>query len=80
MAAPGQIIDVMDSVADSLIANGYAVLIMRKQEPIIETAALDREVDTAVKPKAIKKKKRCGKWQMRGQKYSLSQKSRLISG
>jgi len=58
MAAPGQIIDVMDSVADSLIANGYAVLIMRKQEPIIETAALDREVETAVKPKAIKKKKR----------------------
>jgi hypothetical protein len=44
MAAPGQIIDVMDSVADSLIANGYAVLIMREQEPIIETAALDREV------------------------------------
>ncbi len=59
MAAPGQIIDVMDSVADSLIANGYAVLIMREQEePIIETAALDREVETAVKPKAIKKKKR----------------------
>ena len=58
MAGPGQIIDVMDSVADSLIANGYAVLIMRKQEPIIETAALDREVETAVKPKAIKKKKR----------------------
>ena len=58
MAAPGQIIEVMDSVADSLIANGYAVLIMRKQEPIIETAALDREVETAVKPKAIKKKKR----------------------
>lgn len=58
MAAPGQIIDVMDSVADSLIANGYAVLIMRKQEPIIETAALDREVETAVKSKAIKKKKR----------------------
>ena len=58
MAAPGQIIDVMDSVADSLIANGYAVLIMRKQAPIIETAALDREVETAVKPKAIKKKKR----------------------
>jgi len=58
MAAPGQIIDVMDSVADSLIADGYAVLIMRKQEPIIETAALDREVETAVKPKAIKKKKR----------------------
>ena len=58
MAAPGQIIDVMDSVADSLIANGYAVLIMRKQEPIIETATLDREVETAVKPKAIKKKKR----------------------
>jgi hypothetical protein len=48
----------MDSVADSLIANGYAVLIMREQEPIIETAALDREVETAVKPKAIKKKKR----------------------
>lgn len=58
MAAPGQVIDVMDSVADSLIANGYAVLIMRKQEPIIETAALDREVETSVKPKAIKKKKR----------------------
>lgn len=58
MAAPGQIIEVMDSVADSLIANGYAVLIMRKQEPIIETAALDREVETAVKSKAIKKKKR----------------------
>ena len=58
MAGPGQIIDVMDSVADSLIANGYAVLILRKQEPIIETAALDREVETAVKPKAIKKKKR----------------------
>ena len=58
MAAPGQIIDVMDSVADSLIANGYAVLIMREQDPIIETAALDREVETAVKPKAIKKKKR----------------------
>ncbi len=57
MAAPGQIIDVMDSVADSLIANGYAVLIMRKQEPIIETAALDREVETAVKPKPVKKKK-----------------------
>ena len=53
MAGPGQIIDVMDSVADSLIANGYAVLIMRKQE-----ASLDREVETAVKPKAIKKKKR----------------------
>ena len=58
MAAPGQIIDVMDSVADSLIANGYAVLIMRKQEPIIETAALDREVETAVKPKSVNKKKR----------------------
>jgi len=58
MAAPGQIIEVMDSVADSLIVNGYAVLIMRKQEPIIETAALDREVETAVKSKAIKKKKR----------------------
>lgn len=58
MAAPGQIIDVMDSVADSLIANGYAVLIMRKQEPIIETAALDREVETAVKPKPVNKKKR----------------------
>ena len=58
MAAPGQIIDVMDSVADSLIANGYAVLIMRKQEPIIETAALDREVETAVKPKPTNKKKR----------------------
>ena len=58
MAAPGQIIDVMDSVADSLIANGYAVLIMRKQEPIIETAALDREVDTAVKLKSVNKKKR----------------------
>lgn len=57
MAAPGQIIDVMDSVADSLIANGYAVLIMRKQEPIIETAALDREVETAAKPKPIKKKR-----------------------
>lgn len=58
MAAPGQIIEVMDSVADSLIVNGYAVLIMREQEPIIETAALDREVETAVKSKAIKKKKR----------------------
>ena len=58
MAAPGQVIDVMDSVADSLIANGYAVLIMRHKVPIIETAALDREVETAVKPKAIKKKKR----------------------
>ena len=58
MAGPGQIIDVMDSVADSLIANGYAVLIMRKQEPIIETAALDREVETAVKPKPVNKKKR----------------------
>ena len=58
MAAPGQIIDVMDSVADSLIANGYAVLVMRKQEPIIETAALDREVETAVKPKPVNKKKR----------------------
>ena len=57
MAAPGQIIDVMDSVADSLIANGYAVLIMRKQEPIIETAALDRGVETAAKPKPIKKKR-----------------------
>ena len=59
MAAPGQVIEVMDSVADSLIANGYAVLIMRKQqEPIIETAALDREVETAVKPKSVNKKKR----------------------
>ena len=58
MAGPGQIIDVMDSVADSLIANGYAVLIMRKQVPIIETAALDREVETAVKPKPVNKKKR----------------------
>ncbi len=58
MAGPGQIIDVMDSVADSLIANGYAVLIMRKQEPIIETAALDREVETAVNPKSVNKKKR----------------------
>lgn len=58
MAAPGQVIEVMDSVADSLIANGYAVLIMRHKVPIIETAALDREVETAVKPKAIKKKKR----------------------
>jgi hypothetical protein len=58
MAAPGQVIEVMDSVADSLIANGYAVLIMRKQEPIIETAALDREVDTAVKLKSVNKKKR----------------------
>ena len=58
MAGPGQIIDVMDSVADSLIANGYAVLIMRKQEPIIETAALDREVEIAVKPKPVNKKKR----------------------
>ena len=58
MAAPGQIIDVIDSVADSLIANGYAVLIMRKQEPIIETATLDREVETAVKPKPVNKKKR----------------------
>ena len=58
MAAPGQIIEVMDSVADILIANGYAILIMREQDPIIETAALDREVETAVKPKAIKKKKR----------------------
>ena len=58
MAGPGQIIEVMDSVADSLIANGYAVLVMRKQEPIIETAALDREVDTAVKLKSVDKKKR----------------------
>ena len=58
MAAPGQIIDVMDSVADSLIANGCAVLIMREQEPIIETAALDRGVETAVKPKPVNKKKR----------------------
>lgn len=58
MAAPGQVIEVMDSVADSLIANGYAVLIMRKQEPIIETATLDREVETAVKPKSVNKKKR----------------------
>ena len=58
MAAPGQIIDVMDSVADSLIANGYAVLIMRHKAPIIETAALDREVETAVKPKPVNKKKR----------------------
>ena len=58
MAAPGQIIDVMDSVADSLIANGYAVLIMRKQEPIIETAAVDKTVETAAKPKPTNKKKR----------------------
>ena len=58
MAAPGQIIDVMDSVADSLIANGYAVLIMRKQEPIIETAAVDKTVETAAKTKPTNKKKR----------------------
>ena len=58
MAAPGQVIEVMDSVADSLIANGYAVLIMRPKVPIIETAALDREVETAVKPKSVNKKKR----------------------
>lgn len=58
MAAPGQIIDVMDSVADSLIANGYAVLIMRKQEPIIETAAVDKAVETAAKTKPTNKKKR----------------------
>ena len=58
MAAPGQVIEVMDSVADSLIANGYAVLIMRDKVPIIETAALDREVEKAVKSKPVNKKKR----------------------
>ena len=57
MAAPGQIIDVMDSVADSLIAIGYAELVMRLKEHIIETESLNREVETAAKPKPVKKKR-----------------------
>lgn len=58
MAAPGQIIDVMDSVADSLIANGYAVLVERIKVKVIETAAVDKAVETAAKTKPTNKKKR----------------------
>ena len=58
MAAPGQIIDVMDSVADSLIANGYAVLVERVKAKVIETAAVDKTVETAAKTKPTNKKKR----------------------
>ena len=58
MAGPDQIIDVADGVADSLIANGYAVLVERVKAKVIETAAVDKTVETAAKPKPANKKKR----------------------
>lgn len=57
MAGPGQIIDVPDLMADNLIANGYAEMAMRLESLVIETAALDRKVEAAVKPKPAKKKR-----------------------
>lgn len=57
MAAPGQVIDVLDSVADSLVACGYATLVTRIREPVVETASLDESTETAAKSKPVKKKR-----------------------
>lgn len=56
MVSPSQIVDVPDLMADRLIANGYALLVARIKAPlIVETGALDRQIETAAKP--IKKKR-----------------------
>lgn len=57
MVGAGQIVELPDGVANELIANGFAELVVVRSAPMIETAALDRQTETAVKPKPVKKKR-----------------------
>ncbi|NCC68535.1 MAG: hypothetical protein EOM14_10165 [Clostridia bacterium] len=57
-AGAGEIIDVTDEMGYQLISNGGAELVQEVKAPkVIETASLDKTIETAAKPKPIKKKR-----------------------